>query len=458
MAELEPIRILVVDDDREQREAVVAMVSAKGYIPETAQHGEEALEKLGAASFNAIVTDLFMPVLDGAQLLRTLLERGDLTPAIVLTGFGDINHAVSIVHDLRAFWFLEKPVQPPVLHALLERAVRHESMAREAAMLQRQAGYHGSLLDMVGESQTMQQVFTLIQRVAPSAASVLISGESGTGKELAARAIHKLSPRAGAPFVAINCAALPEHLIESELFGHERGAFTGALARRIGCFEQAHRGTLFLDEVTEMPVATQAKLLRVLQDGKIRRLGGTSETAIDVRILAATNQQPEKAIYEKRLREDLYYRLNVFQISLPALRHRKEDFASLVDALILEMNAKHDCKVDGIEGEVLAKLICHSWPGNVRELRNVLERMVIAAREGTLQPHQLPPTLGIPKLDLPAPEPQASGEFKFREGATLDELERAYIQFTLNRIGNNKRRAAKILGIGERTLHSRVAE
>jgi transcriptional regulator with PAS, ATPase and Fis domain len=207
-----------------------------------------------------------------------------------------------------------------------------------------------------------------------------------------------------------------------------------------------------------MPVGTQAKLLRVLQDGKIRRLGGTSETAIDVRILAATNQLPEKAIQEKRLREDLYYRLNVFQISLPALRHRKEDFASLVDALILEMNAKHGCKVDGIEGEVLAKLMCHSWPGNVRELRNVLERMVIAAREGTLQHDQLPPTLGIPKMDLPAPEPQTSREFRFREGATLDELERAYIQFTLNRIGNNKRRAAKILGIGERTLHSRVAE
>jgi DNA-binding NtrC family response regulator len=458
MAGLEPIRILIVDDDREQREAVVAMVSAKGYIPETAQHGEEALEKLGAAAFNAIVTDLFMPVLDGAQLLRTLLERGDLTPAIVLTGFGDINHAVSIVHDLRAFWFLEKPVQPPVLHALLERAVRHESLAREAAMLQRQAGYHGNLLDMVGESQTMQQVFTLIQRVAPSAASVLIHGESGTGKELAARAIHKLSPRASAPFVAINCAALPEHLIESELFGHERGAFTGALARRIGCFEQAHRGTLFLDEITEMPVGTQAKLLRVLQDGKIRRLGSTSETLVDVRIVAATNRQPEKAIQEKRLREDLYYRLNVFQISLPSLRHRKEDLPSLTDVLIREMNAKHDCKVDSIESDVLARLMQHSWPGNVRELRNVLERMVIGAREGTLQLHQLPPTLGIPQMNLPVPEPQPSGVFQFREGATLDEVERAYIQFTLNQIGNNKRRAAKILGIGERTLHSRVAE
>ena len=458
MAELEPVRILVVDDDGEQRDAIAAMIRAMGYVPEPAQHGEEALEKLGAASYNAIVTDLFMPVLDGAQLLRTLLERGELTPAIVLTGFGDIGHAVSIVHDLGAYWFLEKPVQPQVLHALLERAVRHETLAREAAMLQRQEVYRGTLLDMVGESPAMQQVFALIQRVAPSTACVLISGESGTGKELAARAIHKLSPRAAGPFVAINCAALPEHLIESELFGHERGAFTGALARRIGCFEQANRGTLFLDEITEMPVGTQAKLLRVLQDSKIRRLGGVSETQVDVRIIAATNRLPEEAIREKRLRDDLYYRLNVFQISLPALRHRREDLSVLADALIREMNAKHDCKVDGIEPETFARLLCHSWPGNVRELRNVLERMVIVAREGDLQLHQLPATLGVSPMKLPDPEPQTANVFKFREGATLDEVERAYIQFTLNQIGNNKRRAAKILGIGERTLHSRVAE
>lgn len=458
MAELESVRILVVDDDGEQRDAISRMVAGKGYIAETAEHGEEALEKLGEASFNAIVTDLFMPLVDGAQLLRTLLERGDLTPAIVLTGFGDISHAVSIVHDLRAFWFLEKPVQTEVLHALLERAVRHESLAREAALLQRQVGYHGRLADMAGESRTMQHVFAMIQRVAPSAASVLISGESGTGKELAARAIHKLSPRAGAPFVVINCAALPEHLIESELFGHERGAFTGALARRVGCFEQAHRGTLFLDEITEMPIGTQAKLLRVLQDGKFRRLGGMSETHVDVRILAATNRVPEEAIQEKRLREDLYYRLNVFQIPLPALRHRKEDLSILVDALVRELNAKHNCQVDGIDPEALARLMCHSWPGNVRELRNVLERAVIVAREGPLHLHQLPPTLGIPQINLPSPETQTAPVFKFREGATLDEVERAYIQFTLSQIGNNKRRAAKILGIGERTLHSRVAE
>ena len=458
MAESDASRILIVEDDPDQRDAVASMVSAKGYIAETAEHGEEALEKIGAASFNAIVTDLFMPRLDGAQLLRTLLERGDLTPAIVLTGFGDLSHAVSIVHDLRAFWFLEKPVQAQVLHALLERAVRHERMLREADMLQRQARYQGMLLDMAGASQSMQHAFALIQSVAPSAASVLIVGESGTGKELAARAVHTLSPRAGAPFIAINCAALPEHLIESELFGHERGAFTGALARRIGCFEQAHRGTLFLDEITEMPIATQAKLLRVLQDGKIRRLGGVAETQVDVRILAATNRNPETALKERRLRDDLYYRLNVFQIALPALRHRKEDLPLLVDSLVADLNDKHACSVKGIEPDAMARLVSHTWPGNVRELRNVLERAVIVAREGPVTIEHLPPTLGIPQIHLPSVEAQAAPVFKFREGATLDEVERAYIQFTLSQIGNNKRRAAKILGIGERTLHSRVAE
>ncbi len=207
-----------------------------------------------------------------------------------------------------------------------------------------------------------------------------------------------------------------------------------------------------------MPIATQAKLLRVLQDGKIRRLGGTSEVQVDVRILAATNRPPEVAIQNKCLREDLYYRLNVFQLALPALRHRKEDLPILVDSLIRDLNTKHNCQVDGVDPEALARLMCHSWPGNVRELRNVLERAVIVAREGPMQLHQLPPTLGIPQMSLPAPEVQVEQLFKFREGATLDEVERAYIQFTLSQIGNNKRRAAKILGIGERTLHSRVAE
>jgi DNA-binding NtrC family response regulator len=456
----DPIRVLVVEDDEDQRSIVAAMVASMAYLVETAAHGEEALEKIGAAPFQAIVTDLLMPRMDGVELMRTLQARGDLTPVIVLTAFGDISQAVSIVHDLRAFWFLEKPVHHPVLELLLERAVRVERMAREAALLRRQAGYRGGLAGLVGQCRAMQQAFTLIQRVAPSDATVLISGESGAGKELAARAIHQLSPRADAPFVAINCAAMPESLIESELFGHERGAFTGALTRRPGCFEQAHRGTLFLDEIAEMPVGMQAKLLRVLQDGTIRRLGASSETPVDVRVVAATNRPPAEAVQEKLLREDLYYRLNVFQITMPALRHRKEDLPLLADALIPELNERHGCRVTGVEPSAMAALMSHSWPGNIRELRNVLERAVIIAREGMLKAGHLPPDFGTSTVNLPSPEGQKNQEsaFTFRSGATLREVQDAYIRHTLSLAGNNKRRAARILDISERTLHSRVTE
>jgi len=457
----DPIRVLVVEDDDEQRRIVAALVCSMGYVAEGAANGEEALEKIGAAPFQAIVTDLMMPRMDGMELMRTLQARGDLTPVIVLTGFGDIGQAVSIVHDLRAFWFLEKPVNQPVLEALLERAVRVESMAREAALLRRQVGYRGGLAGLVGQCRAMQQAFALIQRVAPSDATVLITGESGAGKELVARAIHQLSPRADAPFVAINCAAMPESLIESELFGHERGAFTGALTRRPGCFEQAHRGTLFLDEIAEMPMGMQAKLLRVLQDGRIRRLGASSETPVDVRVLAATNRPPAEAVQEKLLREDLYYRLNVFQITMPALRHRKEDLGLLADALIRELNERHGCRVTGVEPSAMAALMCHSWPGNIRELRNVLERALIIAREGMLQANHLPPAFGASTVSLPSPsEGQRNQEpaFTFRAGATLREMQDAYIRHTLSLAANNKRRAARILDISERTLHSRVTE
>ncbi|HEY7337138.1 MAG TPA: sigma-54 dependent transcriptional regulator [Bryobacteraceae bacterium] len=456
----DPIRVLVVDDDEEQRRAVAGMVASKGYEVETAEHGEEALEKIGESPFQAIVTDLIMPRVDGVELMRTLQERGDLTPVIVLTGFGDISQAISIMHDLRAFWFLEKPVNQTVLELLLERAVRVESMARETALLRRQEGYRGGLVDLVGRCRAMQQVFALIQRVAPSDATLLISGESGTGKELVARAIHKLSPRSDAPFVAINCAAMPESLIESELFGHERGAFTGAITRRPGCFEQAHRGTLFLDEIAEMPVAMQAKLLRVLQDSRIRRLGGSSEVPVDVRVLAATNRPPAEAVQEKLLREDLYYRLNVFHIVMPALRYRREDLPILAEALIRELNERHACRVAGVDSDAMAALMSHGWPGNVRELRNVLERAVIIAREGMLQASHLPANFGAPTVTLPAPEAEKPQEpaFSFRAGATLREVQDAYIHHTLKLTDNNKRRAARILDISERTLHSRVTD
>ena len=338
-----------MDDDDLHLEVVAGMVAARGYRVETAGDGEEALEKLGSGSFHVIISDLVMPRIDGFQLLRTLMEHGDTTPAIVLTGFTDITHAISVVHDLHAFWFLEKPVQPAVLDVLLERAVRQEVQAREIERLRRQVSYGGALDELVGQSQGMQHVFALIQNAAPSSAPVFIGGESGT-TQLAARAIHRLSSRSAGPFIALNCAALPRDSIESELFGHERGSFTpepsagasAALNRRTAAhFFWMSRGNADWD-------AGQAAA-GAAPGGKVRRLGGTTDAVVDVRIIAATNRSPEEAVREKRLREDLYYRINVFQISLPALRHRKVDLPELVSALIEDLNRKHGCQVTGAE-------------------------------------------------------------------------------------------------------------
>jgi DNA-binding NtrC family response regulator len=436
------------------------IVADLGYFCETAADGEAALEKLTAAPFDVIISDLMMPRMDGFELLRTLFDRGDTTPAIILTGAGSIDQAISIVHDLRAFWFLEKPARATVLATLLERAMQHKSLVKETEHLHRQLSQRGYLADLVGTSQAMREVFSLIQQIAPSSASVLITGESGTGKELVASAIHKLSPRAARPFVAVNCAALPESLIESELFGHEKGAFTGAVGRRAGCFEQAHQGTLFLDEIGDMPLAMQPRLLRALQEATIRRLGATSEISVDVRVLAATNKSLGELIQSKLFREDLFYRLNVFQIALPPLRDRKDDILPLADAIIKDLNAKYDYRVTDIHPAALERLHDHNWPGNVRELRNVLERALITAREGTLLPAHIARTIGIgAAIPAAAEAPQASGNsISMEAGRPLSELEKAYIQLTLKSTGNNKKRAAQILGISLRTLHSRVTE
>jgi DNA-binding NtrC family response regulator len=453
-------RVLVVDDDQHDRQQLAAIIGDLGYLCVTAADGEEALEKLGDAPVDVIISDLMMPRMDGFELLRALFERGDLTPAIVLTGAGSIDQAISIVHDLHAFWFLEKPARAAVLGTLLERAIQHKSLVRETERLHRQLSQKGFLADLVGVSKQMREIFSLIQQIAPSSASVLITGESGTGKELVASAIHKLSPRVDRPFVAVNCAALPESLIESELFGHEKGAFTGAVGRRAGCFEQAHRGTLFLDEIGDMPMAMQPRLLRALQESTIRRLGSTNEVAIDVRVLAATNKSLPELIQSKLFREDLFYRLNVFQIAIPPLRDRKDDIAPLTEAIIRDLNRKHDYRVTDIHPAALERLCEYSWPGNVRELRNVLERSLIAAREGTLLPGHMPRTFGMTGAIPAAMEaPMASGNsISVEAGRPLSEVEKAYIQLTLKHTGNNKKRAAQILGISLRTLHSRVTE
>jgi len=455
-----PDLVLVVEDDPGERADLAEMIAAFGFQVATAGDGREALETLASFPANVIVTDLVMPSMDGIALLKELASRGDRTPTIMLTAFGGVDRAISIVHDLKAFWFIEKPVQPGVMRALLERAIHQQHLVEETERLNRQLSYQGVLGDMVGDSPPMKEVFSLIRQVAPTSASVLITGESGTGKELVARAIHRLSSRSAGPFVAVNCAALPETLVESELFGHEKGAFTGAAARRVGCFEQAQNGTLLLDEIAEMPIGTQAKLLRVIEDSKVRRLGGGSDIPITVRVLAATNRAPENAIESKQLREDLYYRLNVFHISLPPLRERKEDIPSIAAALIANLNQKHGCRVTHLSPEASASLSAGSWPGNVRELRNVIERAVIVAGEGEIQLRHLPVTLAEhADAELPAPVLQpvhGDDVLAMRVGAPMRDVEEAYIRLALKHTNNNKRRAAKILGICLRTLHSKL--
>jgi DNA-binding NtrC family response regulator len=457
-----PAKILVVDDDLQQRSDLAEMVESLGYEVVTASDGEDALAKVASFRPNAILTDLVMPRVDGIALLKVLAERGDRTPTIVLTGFGSVDQAISFVHDLKAFWFLEKPVQVGVMRTLLERALQQNRLIEETERLNRELSYRGVLDDLTGDSPSMKEVFSLIQQVAPTTASVFICGESGTGKELVARAIHRLSPRNGGPFVAVNCAALPDTLVESELFGHEKGAFTGAVERRAGCFEQAHNGTLFLDEIGEMPIGTQAKLLRVIEESKVRRLGGKADLPFAVRVLAATNRAPDDAIKDNHLREDLYYRLNVFTIALPPLRDRKQDIPSISAALLRDLNKKHGCRVTHLGADVLARFQAASWPGNVRELRNVIERAVILAGEGEIQPRHLSgasasaaaPAAGTPREAQPLPVPD--NVLQMPVGARMEEVEEAYLRLTLKFTNDNKTRAAEILGLSLRTLHNRV--
>jgi len=445
-------RVLIVDDDERQRRALTAMLCERDFDTQSAADGQEALERLAAFNADVIITDLVMPRMDGFELLRRLKERGDLTPAIALTGFGGMDKALSAVHELKAFWYLEKPVEPRAFKILLERAIRYKKSLRKTDELQRDLSLRGVLGDLVGASPAMQRIFSAIRQVAPTSAPVLICGESGAGKELVAREIHKCSPRCDGPFVAISAAALPETLIESELFGHEKGAFTGAMERSAGCFEQADGGTLFLDEIGEMPPSTQPKLLRVLEDLRVRRLGGKREIAVDARVLAATSQSPGT-----HLREELYYRLSVFQIVIPPLRERKEDIPLIADVMLQNLNRKHGTRVTGLGAGTLDFLQRHDWPGNVRELRNVLERAAIVTGAGLIRLTDLAsPAFGV-GFSREAQPPGRDGPTMPQPGQPLMKLEQAYIKLTLERVGGNRKQAAGMLGISLRTLQKRIA-
>ncbi len=400
-----------------------------------------------------MIADVELPGMNGLNLIKQLGDDLLGIPTIVITGKGTDERNVEAI-EAGAYWYIEKPFKKPILQALLARALESVRNARERESMRRQLREAGRLGDLVGASKPMQEVMRIVEMAAPSSASVLITGETGSGKEIVARTIHKLSPRATGPFVAINCSAIPETLMESEIFGHERGAFTGAAERRIGCFELADGGTLLLDEIGEMPAPTQAKLLRVLEDRKVRRLGSKTETPVDVRVLAATNKDPEQAVGSGHLRQDLYFRLNVFHINLPPLRDHKEDISLLVEHILRDVNAKHGKHVRGIGAEVLDIFMSHTWPGNIRELRNVLERASIMCEKELITRASLPGEFG----KTSAKGPSDLTTIKFPVGTTVDAMERELILQTLNATGNNKTRAADLLGISLKTLHNKLKE
>jgi DNA-binding NtrC family response regulator len=450
-----PERVLIVEDEDGARAGLADVVQSWGYSPATARDGLEALEKLSAVSPVVMITDLKMPRLDGLGLLRKLREDPDPPPAIVLTAHGD-EGALEEALKLGAFWFLEKPVRPHMLRVLVDRAVMLRREQRGKRALELDLARAGKLGTLVGDSAAMQEVFRLLNLVGPSKASVLITGESGSGKELVARTIHDLSPRKDRPFVAINCSAIPETLMESEIFGHERGAFTGAQERRAGCFELADGGTLLLDEIGEMPAATQAKLLRVLEDSKVRRLGGKAEIEVDVRVLAATNRDPEEAVREGVLRQDLFFRLNVFQIYIPPLREHLSDLPKLADEVLSVLNQKHGKRITHLSSDVLERFRHYGWPGNVRELRNTLERAMVVAPGDSIEAWHLPPSFGQSRLQAHTSD---SGEgVRLELGTTVAEGERRLILKTLEAQNNNKTRAAEVLGISLKTLHNKLKE
>jgi len=469
------MRVVIAEDDPEHRSYLAGVIAGWGHEVLQAADGREAMELVSGSTVDVLLTDLMMPRVDGFELLRTLGAEHKLPPAIVMTAFGSLEKALQTIHELGGFWFLEKPIDLPSLRILLTRAGAQSRLAAENAELRRELAFRGVLGDLIGVSEAMARVFDTIRQVAPTSASVLITGESGTGKELVARAIHDHSKRSAGPFVALNCAAIPETLIESELFGHEKGSFTGAVERRIGALESACGGTLFLDELGEMPMAMQAKLLRVLEDFQFRRLGARQELKADVRVVAATNRDPVKAIQDGKLREDLYYRINVFHIELPPLRDRKEDIPPIVEAMIHSLNRKHDTRVTHASPEFLAGLQERNWEGNVRELRNIVERAVILTGSGPIRSGETrvgarPAVTVAParvseadaETQPAAPEqtvehsPTDSKGVPVKVGMTVLEAERLLIEATLAHAGMNKTRAATILDISTKTLHAKL--
>jgi DNA-binding NtrC family response regulator len=442
-----PAKILVVDDEINIREALATILEAEGYEVHAAASAEEGISKLGENLFQVVISDMRMGGGSGMDLLRWIRTNCPETEIILLTAYGSVEDAVEAM-KLGAYDYLSKPVDRRRLSLLIGKALEKQRLAEENRSLRRRLSVKEEFSNIIGNSSRIHQIFKIISEVAPTNATVLITGESGTGKELVARAIHSRSNRRDGAFVTLNCGALPDTLLESELFGYEKGAFTGAAAMKIGRVEMASGGTLFLDEVGDMTPKTQVDLLRALQDREIRRLGGDKVINVDVRFIAATNKDLAEEIAEKRFREDLYYRLNVVPIVLPALRERKEDIPVLVNAFLAEFCKLHKKAPKIISDQSLDLMLQYPWPGNVRELRNVAERMVLLSPNETLEPRDLPASIGHSQ--------DSRHEISIPLNQPLEDMEKAVISSVFTRITRNRRKAADILGISLRTLHYKI--
>jgi DNA-binding NtrC family response regulator len=442
-------KILVVDDEAAMREVLDMRLQEWGFDVCLAEDGIEGREKAESYDPDIVISDVIMPQISGMELLLALKASDPNRPIILVTAQASIDMAVDAMKQ-GATDYITKPIDYTKLKKILEVVQQEIDLHRESRRLSSQLERGAGFGKFVGTSKLMNEVYELISSIENSDASVIITGESGTGKELAARTIHDLSPRSKGPFIAINAAAIPENLMESEIFGHERGAFTGATGIQAGCFELANRGTLFLDEIAEMPSALQPKLLRVLEDRKVRRVGGGSEFQVDVRVLAATNQEPRTAVETGKLREDLFYRLNVFTVALPPLRDRKADIPLLAQAFIREFNAKHNAQVESCRSETLELLKAYSWPGNVRELKNIMERAVILAKGTWIEPSHLPAYV----LSLPISE--SGSKLVLPVGVSAAEAEKELILRTLRLTGNNKAEAARQLGLDVKTIRNKL--
>ncbi len=446
-------RILVVDDDEDGRNTIRTILQKEGYDPLVAEDGNEAIDKIRTVDLDLIISDLRMPGMDGLQLLKAAKIVNPHIPIIIVTGSGTVETAVDAM-KAGAYDYLLRPFKKSDILNLVQRALKVRALLLENLNLKLQLEAEREKRFVVGVSQTMKHVLDMVEQVANSSSTVLLLGETGTGKEVVAHAIHARSPRAAKPFIKVSCAALPESLLENELFGHEKGAYTGATSMQRGRFELADGGTIFLDEIGEMTLATQVKLLAVLQEGRFERIGGTKTIAADVRVLAATNRDLAKAVAEKHFRQDLFYRLNVITIHVPALRERAEDIPIMASHFARKYAQANEKTIEGISKQAMDTLAAYAWPGNVRELENAIERAVVLAKQATINVEDLPPAV---RGDGAAPA-ERPDRISFSVGASMADIEKAAILRTLERAKGDKKLAADILKIGFRTLYRRLKE